>query len=144
MTSETYTYEYPRPAVTVDVVLFRKINSDHHILLIQRKHSPYEGDWALPGGFVDADEDPHDAVHRELLEETSLSGQTLKPLGFWGRPDRDPRGHTISLAYWGVVEEEAQPVAGDDAREAQWFPINDLPSLAFDHRDILQKALSLL
>lgn len=137
----SFTYEYPRPAVTTDVVLFSRENDQWRVLLIQRMKDPFRDCWALPGGFLDPDEDPEDGAARELEEETGIRGPTLKPLGFWGRPGRDPRGHTISLVYWAIIEGPyPEAVAGDDATALCWHPLNDLPALAFDHDEILQQA----
>ena len=141
-----HTYKYPRPAVTVDAILFRQNDlGRYEVLLIERKHEPYTGMWAFPGGFVDKNENPDDAVHRELAEETSLTGLTFQPLGFWGRPGRDPRGHTISLVYWGqTTDTTLSPTAADDAARAEWFELNNLPALAFDHGSIIQNAIDQL
>lgn len=137
----SHTYAYPRPAVTTDAVLFSKHLGIWHVLLIQRKHDPFKDAWALPGGFLDEFEDPSHGVARELEEETSLRGIGLNPLGFWGRPDRDPRGHTISLAYWTVVDGgRLDPVAADDAKHLEWHPLESLPPLAFDHAEIIAEA----
>lgn len=134
-----YSYQYPRPAVTTDAVLFSGHHDGWQVLLIQRKNAPYRDHWALPGGFLDDNEDPDHGVARELEEETSLTGIELEPLGFWGRPGRDPRGHTVSLAYWAIVDgEQLQPVAADDARALAWHRIDALPKLAFDHADIVR------
>ncbi|MFT5104934.1 MAG: 8-oxo-dGTP diphosphatase [Pseudoalteromonas tetraodonis] len=133
----SYTYDYPRPSVTVDAALL----SDDHVLLIKRKNSPFQNLWALPGGFLDENESPDDAVARELAEETSLTGVQLQPLGFWGKPDRDPRGHTISLAYCANVNRiTVNPLAADDAADLAWFPLAELPGLAFDHAEIIAAA----
>lgn len=137
----SFTYEYPRPAVTTDVVLFSREHDQWRVLLIQRMKDPFRECWALPGGFLDADEDPKDGAARELEEETGIRGLTLQPLGFWGRPDRDPRGHTISLVHWAIIEGPCpEAVAGDDAKSLSWHSLNDLPALAFDHDEILQEA----
>lgn len=141
-----FSYKYPRPAVTVDAVVFRKNeHKKYEVLLIERKNEPFKGLWAFPGGFVDENEDPNDAVHRELEEETSIKGIEFQQLGFWGRPGRDPRGHTISLVYWGITTNSTlEAVAADDARQAEWVPIESLPKLAFDHSEIIKKALTQL
>lgn len=133
-----HTYDYPRPAVTTDAVLFSKHSAHWEVLLIQRKHDPYQDQWALPGGFLDENEDPDAGVARELEEETSLAGIDLWQLGFWGRPGRDPRGHTVSLVYWAIVDgNEVAPAAVDDAKAVAWHPIDALPPLAFDHSSIV-------
>ncbi len=136
------TYKYPRPAVTVDTILLSKDDNRTKVLLIQRAYSPYENCWAFPGGFVDENEDPDHAAQRELEEETGLRGVSLTRFSFYGRPGRDPRGHTVSLIYTASVDSsELQPIAADDARAVEWFFIDDLPELAFDHRGILDDFL---
>ncbi len=138
----SFAYRYPRPAVTVDAAVFSQDGDAWQILLIQRKNEPFKDLWALPGGFLDENEDPDQAALRELEEETSLHGVSLNPLGFWGRPGRDPRGHTVSLVYWGVIDACAhQPVAADDAKALAWYPIAKLPELAFDHAAVLEAAI---
>lgn len=133
----SHTYDYPRPAVTVDSVLL----SDAHVLLIRRKNPPFQNGWALPGGFLDENEDPAHGAARELAEETSLTGIPLEPLGFWGTPGRDPRGHTISLVYRATVDRQSlHPKPADDATELAWHPLDNLPPLAFDHADIISSA----
>ena len=136
----TYTYRHPRPSVTVDAVL---ISDDQQVLLIQRLKDPFAGQWAFPGGFVDEMEDPAAAVRRELEEETGLVGVDFEPFGFYGAPGRDPRGHTISLCFVAQVRAgDLRPVAADDAAAVKWFPLSDLPDLAFDHGEILRDVLS--
>lgn len=135
---------YERPALTVDVVLVAPQGEVHRVLLIRRKHPPFEGRWALPGGFVDPHEPLRDAARRELWEETGARPAHLEQLHTFGAPGRDPRGWTVSVAYLAVLEEgEAQglqPKAGDDAAEVGWFDVLALPPLAFDHADILAHA----
>ncbi len=140
----SYTYRYPRPALTVDAVVFRKEDQRIQVLLIQRKHSPFEGMWALPGGFVEMDEDLDEAVARELEEETGLKNIVLKQLHTFGAPDRDPRHRTVSVVFSGWLTDMQQAVAGDDARNLNWFDIDHLPDLAFDHEKIMQLALQTL
>ena len=131
-------YQYPRPAVTVDVILITE-DDEPKILLIQRARDPFANCWAFPGGFVDEDEDPDHAAERELKEETGIEGVNLKRFSFYGRPGRDPRGHTISLVYTASVDAaELQPIAADDARAVAWFSLSNLPELAFDHYGILE------
>ena len=141
--SPEYCYKYPRPALTVDLVLLFAANSDTHVLLIRRKHPPFTGQWALPGGFVDEGETLLHAALRELEEETNLIGIPVHQIGAFAAPGRDPRGWTISVAFAGIVNKGVNPEAGDDAAEATWHPISRLPTLAFDHRDIIESAVRL-
>ncbi len=136
-----YTYAYPRPALTVDVVLLRPTEAGPEVLLIQRRHAPFEGRWALPGGFVEPDEPLEAAARRELAEETGLRGMALHQVAAFGDPGRDPRGWTVSVAFWGWVGTHPTPRAGDDASDARWWPVRDLPPLAFDHAAIIAAAL---
>jgi 8-oxo-dGTP diphosphatase len=140
MTIMTRTYPYPRPALTVDVVLIKEGDDGPEILLIQRNHPPFVGHWALPGGFVDENEPLEKAARRELFEETGLKPSTLRQIGAFGDPGRDPRGWTVSVAFWTRITEEMIPHAGDDAGDARWWPLNNLPPLAFDHTDIVRQA----
>lgn len=140
-----YVYEWPRPMVTADAAIFAFIDGKTHLLLIQRKIDPYKGRWALPGGFVELDEDLPDAAARELAEETGVRNIPLEQLGAFGRPGRDPRGRTITVAYLGVVEKDWDRIhAADDAERAQWFDIASLPSMAFDHDEIARCAIERL
>ena len=127
--------------VTVDTVIFRKAGQDNEILLIQRGNEPFKGKWALPGGFVDEHEDLKSAAARELEEETGLKVDRLDQLGAFGKPHRDPRHHTVSIAYTGFAPENAEVLGADDAAEAKWFSVKSLPELAFDHADIVNLAL---
>ncbi len=133
-----YTYKYPRPAVTVDAVVFRKGVTGDEVLLIRRGHPPFEGKWALPGGFVDMDETLEEAVKRELKEETGLELNNLRQVKAYSAVDRDPRHRTISIAFTGWAGNSQNAVAGDDASQAAWFPVNNLPPLAFDHDEIIK------
>ena len=133
-----YTYEYPRPAVTTDALVLATHEGIEHILLIQRKYEPYKDYWALPGGFVDMDEELETACSRELEEETGLSGVLLKQFGTFGAVDRDPRGRTISVVYYAIIDKLLKVKGSDDAALALWFPINNLPRLAFDHQLIIE------
>lgn len=135
------TYEYPRPAVTTDAVLFSREGGLWSVLLIQRRNEPFRNQWALPGGFLDENEDPAKGVARELEEETGITEIPLQALGFWGRPGRDPRGHTVSLVYWAALD-DFRPTgkAADDARDLAWHSLDALPSLAFDHAEIIATA----
>lgn len=126
--------------VTVDAVILRKSN-EYELLLIKRKNEPFKDCWALPGGFVDENEDLKAAAIRELEEETQIKVTDLEQIGAFGKPFRDPRGHMISVAYFGIVPENTIAVAADDAKETGWFSVKDLPKLAFDHLDIVTLSL---
>jgi 8-oxo-dGTP diphosphatase len=121
-----YTYRFPRPAVTADVVAFTMRADDLAVLLVQRKDEPFRGAWALPGGFVNENEALERAAARELHEETGLSGLRLEQLGAFGDPGRDPRGHTITVAYVSFLVHEAAITPGDDAADAAWHPFRSL------------------
>lgn len=140
----SYTYQYPRPALTVDAVIFRKKDMNWEILLIQRKHQPFINGWALPGGFVDMDETLEHAIERELQEETALTNIDLAQLHAFSKPGRDPRGHTITIVFWGILNHEQKAKAGDDAGKVEWFNIDNLPQLAFDHDEVVEKAIQKL
>jgi len=127
--------------VTTDAVIFKNIDGTHHILFIKRKNEPYKGKWALPGGFLEENEDLPDGARRELQEETCLVVKDIEQLGAFGKPGRDPRQHTISIAYTGFAPDDAVAVGADDAEEAQWFSVKSLPEMAFDHADIVTLAL---
>jgi 8-oxo-dGTP diphosphatase len=136
-----FTYEYPRPALTVDAVVFAFDDQDLKVLLIRRGLAPYAGKWALPGGFVHMDESLETAVRRELKEEAGLANIFLEQLYTFGEPHRDPRGRTVSVAYYALVKlADYQLVAASDAADAAWFPLTDLPPLAFDHEKIVEVA----
>ncbi len=137
----TYTYDYPHPAVTVDVAIFTIQDDDFKVLLIQRGIEPFEGMWALPGGFVRLDESLRRAAWRELKEETGVSAAFLEQLSAFGHPDRDPRERVITVAYYALIpSDRLQLKASTDAREARLFSMSDLPQLAFDHAKILRRA----
>ncbi len=137
----SYEYEYPHPAVTVDVVVFTIENDDLKVLLIQRDVEPFEGQWALPGGFIEIDERLSDAAKRELKEETGVSVDFLEQFYTFGRPDRDPRERIITVAYYALIPiDQLSLVAGDDARDAQLFSTDELPTLAGDHANIFRVA----
>jgi 8-oxo-dGTP diphosphatase len=136
-TKGKYTYEYPRPAVTADIVVVTRA-AKPRVLLIRRGRPPFEGSWALPGGFVDMDETLEAAARRELLEETGIKTGAMTQLHTFGDPGRDPRGRTISVVYLTRVNAgQVQAVAGDDAADVGWFALARPPQLAFDHREIL-------
>ncbi len=153
-----FVYPYPRPMATVDVVALARqsrrlaggARGRLSVLLVRRSAAPFAGTWALPGGYLEENESPMAGAARELAEETGLAGVTLHELGFFGEPGRDPRGWTITLAFWAIVPDMAiskhwpalRP--GDDASEIGWFPLADLPALAFDHAAIIRRALACL
>ena len=140
-----FTYEYARPALTVDCVVFALDGGDLKVLLIQRGQPPFEGRWALPGGFVRVDESLEAAARRELAEETGLADVYLEQLYTFGDVGRDPRERVVSVAYYALVNLPEQVVRGaTDARDAAWFAVADLPTLAFDHQRILDVALERL
>ena len=141
----SHTYEYPRAALTVDCVVFGLDDEDLKVMLIQRGLPPFEGEWALPGGFVRIEETVDEAARRELAEETGLSKVFLEQLYTFGAVDRDPRERVVSVAYYALVNLVDHRVqAATDARQAAWFPVDDVPSLAFDHAEILGVALERL
>lgn len=127
--------------VTVDAVVLRPAADSYELLFIKRKNEPFKGKWALPGGFVEEHEDLRDAAARELQEETGLRVTALEQLGAFGKPRRDPRHHTVSVAYIAFVDANAEAIAADDADEAKWFSVKNLPEMAFDHDDIVNLAL---
>ena len=136
-----YTYPYPRPAVTVDVVVAVPSDSGgYDVLLVKRGKEPFKGKWALPGGFLDLEEELEEAAARELAEETGVTGVALEELGAFGRIGRDPRGRTVSIAYLAVLPGRPDARAGDDAAEVGWFPLDRPPDTAFDHEAILARA----
>ncbi|MGJ8656643.1 MAG: NUDIX domain-containing protein [Akkermansiaceae bacterium] len=137
-----HTYKYPRVALSVDCVIIGLSPTGKHLLLIQRKNPPFKDHWALPGGFHDPGETLQQAAARELAEETQLTGIALKQFAAFSNPDRDPREQVISIAHKGEVEmSEVNPIANDDAKKVAWFPLDNLPRLAFDHADIVKAAL---
>ncbi len=140
-----YTYEYPRPALTVDCVIFGLDGRDLKVLLIERALEPFKGKWALPGGFVNMEENLYDAALRELEEETGVKDVFIEQLFTFGEPGRDPRGRVVSVAYYALVNLKEHPIqASSDARNAAWFPVDELPKLAFDHDAIADMAIKRL
>ena len=142
-----YTYEYPRPTVTVDVVVIDPTRKK--VLLVKRGKEPFKGMWALPGGHVEQDEDLDIAAARELNEETSVAvlPGALEQLGAYGAPGRDPRGWCVDIAYLLTTRNQPEARAGDDAAEVGWFSVDDphgLPELAFNHWQIINDALARL
>ena len=138
-----YSYPHPRPSVAVDIILFKKTGDQFQVLLVQRAQEPFRGCYALPGGFVEMNESLEDAAERELLEETNVGGIQLSQIQTFSEPDRDPRGRVITTAFGGVVNESdlQNPKAGSDAAQVNWYPLTDLPKLAFDHLKIIQVAI---
>lgn len=141
-----YTYEYPRPAVTTDCLVFCHQDDVIKILLIKRRNEPFKDHWAFPGGFLDMNETAEECAARELNEETGLKikPKDLCQIGAFSRVDRDPRGRTISIAFCTFVDNIIDAEAADDAAEAQWFSIDELPPLAFDHEEIFNAAIEIL
>jgi len=137
----SYTYEYPHPAVTADICIFSIREGTLKVLLIQRLIDPYKGSWAIPGGFIKMDEDLVVGAARELEEETGVKGVPLEQLGAYGMPDRDPRERVITVAFMALVPSDQMVLAAaTDAADAQWFDMDELPPLAFDHDRILSDA----
>jgi 8-oxo-dGTP diphosphatase len=140
-----FTYEFPRPALTVDCVVFGLGEAGLEVLLIRRRNAPFAGCWALPGGFVDVDETVEDAAKRELEEETGVRDVYLEQLHVFSAVRRDPRERVVSVAFYALVKSRDHAAEGaSDADEAAWFPVAELPKLAFDHADIFALALARL
>lgn len=139
-TAEGYVYEYPRAAMTTDSVIFGFDGKDLQVLLIKRGLEPYKGCWAFPGGFLRMDETIEQCAQRELKEETMLEQVYMEQLGVFSEVERDPRGRIITTAFYALVNIE-EVHGGDDAEDAQWFPIDKIPTLAFDHDRILRVAM---
>ncbi len=137
-----HTYKYPRPALTVDALVLKKETAE--VLLIQRGIEPFKDKWALPGGFVDMDELLETACLRELEEETGLKLDSLSQFKTYDAVDRDPRHRTISVVFCGFAEKDAEVKGGDDASQAAWFKIDQLPELAFDHSSIIAEFFSVI
>ena len=140
----SFTYEYPRPAVTTDALIFYRDQESANLLLIQRGQEPYKGQWALPGGFINMDEDLHEAVKREIEEETGLNLTGFEQLRTFGKPDRDPRHRTVTVAFYIFVDQCYDVKGMDDAMNAKWFSIHELPQMAFDHEEIVSYAFKKL
>ncbi len=164
------TKNYPRPYLTADILVFGKDNDDIYILLVKRKGHPFIGKWATPGGFAQSDETIEQTALRELQEETCLTGLSIAPVGIFSKPQRDPRGWVVSMAYYGVVEKAlCRPIAADDAADCKWFKVikkedglqlisedgsvgveidsqgrQDQEILAFDHSEIILLGTKLL
>ena len=145
MNTKRFNYEYPRPALTVDCVVFGFDEGDLKVLLIQRKLKPYKNRWALPGGFVRLEETLDEAARRELAEESGVKNVYLEQLYTFGDLNRDPRERVVSVAYYALVKLAGHDVqAATDAENAAWFSVDDVPALAFDHETILETALARL
>lgn len=145
MPTEQHCYQYPHPAVTTDVVVFTIRDDRLQLLLIRRGGEPFKGMWALPGGFLEIDEDLDQCAARELEEETGLTEVYLEQLYTFGKPQRDPRERVISVAYYALISsQKVRLQAASDAAEAAWFSVSDLPPLAFDHQEIIRAAHSRL
>ena len=137
--------KYKPISLTVDTLIFSKTDRadrDIKLLLVKRKNPPFQNKWAIPGGFVNYDEELEIAAKRELEEETGVKNVSVKQLHTFGKIGRDPRGRTVSVAYLAFVDAEQVKIkAGDDAKEAQWFDVSELPELAFDHQEIIDFAI---
>ncbi len=140
-----YCYEYPRPMVTTDCVIFGFDGSALKVLLIERGIDPFKGQWALPGGFMNMDEDAEQCARRELFEETGVRDMFIEQLYTYSDVNRDPRGRVVSIAYFALVKiSDYELLAGDDANNANWFSMHEIPSLAFDHDRVLRMAIQRL
>ena len=138
-------YPYPHPAVATDIAIFTIRHARLMLLLIQRGGPPFEGEWALPGGFLMMDEDLDTCARRELREETDVDADYLEHFGNFSAPDRDPRERVISVAYLALIPaDRLNPTAGSDAASVRWFELSDLPPLAFDHDRIISAAVAAL
>ncbi len=144
MTDEgTFFWTPPKMSVAADVVVIARFDDGLRVLLVVRRNDPFKGMWAIPGGFVEQDEDLEDAARRELHEETGLILGHLHEVGVFGKPGRDPRGRTVSVVYSAFVDGDVvAPMAGDDAEAVAWFPVGALPPLAFDHAEVLARVLA--
>jgi 8-oxo-dGTP diphosphatase len=139
--SGKFCYDYPRASVTTDSVIFNLTSGTLNLLLIERKHDPFKNCWALPGGFLEMDENGLECAKRELLEETGLVVSEMEQTGTYTDVNRDPRGRTISIAYTTLITNEVKLNAGDDAQNVKWFSLFDLPVLAFDHLKVIREAV---
>jgi 8-oxo-dGTP diphosphatase len=139
MEENKYCYKYPHPAVTTDCVIFGFDGERLQVLLVERGIEPYKGRWAFPGGFLKMDETAEEGALRELKEETGLEGAYMEQFHTFSAPERDPRERVIIIAYYALVKIQ-EVKGGDDAASARWFPLDEIPSLAFDHDYILRMA----
>ena len=140
MEEKKYCYKYPHPAVTTDCVIFGFNGSELQVLLIERGIEPFKGKWAFPGGFLNMDETAGEGAMRELKEETGLENAYIEQFNTYSEPGRDPRERVITIAHYALVRIQ-EVKGGDDAAKAQWFPIDEVPQLAFDHDKILRDAM---
>lgn len=139
--ASSYCYQHPHPAITTDVVIMTIRNKQLQVLLIKRKSVPFQGRWALPGGFLNMQEDLRQCASRELEEETGVTGVFLEQLYTFGSPDRDPRERVISVAYYALIPSDVlQLRAATDAQAVAWYVIDELPQLGFDHLKIIDIA----
>ncbi len=144
MKVKQFSYEYPRPSVTADVAVLR-LEDEPKILLVQRKHLPFEGMWALPGGFMEIEETLEETARRELLEETHINAGELIRFDTYDKPGRDPRGRTITQVFMMIWKEKmGNPEAGSDAKTLAWYGLTELPELAFDHNRIVQDVVNMM
>ncbi len=134
-----YCYKYPQVALTADCVIFSYDGKDLLVLLVKRGLEPFKGEWALPGGFIKPEETVEEGAKRELFEETSLKAEYMEQIRVFSTPDRDPRQRVVTVPFFALVK-NVPVVGGDDAERAEWFPIDKLPELAFDHAQILAAA----
>lgn len=145
MKMNKYCYEYPRPALSADCIMFGYDDKGLNILLIERGIEPYKGRWSFPGGFMDMDETIEECVAREMEEETSLKGLDYRQFYTTSKVDRDPRGRVVSVVFYVLVKKDRIMLkAGDDAKNIKWFPVKDLPSMGFDHDDVFKVAVQRL
>jgi 8-oxo-dGTP diphosphatase len=141
-----YVYDWPRPMVTVDAAVFTFVRNRARLLLVKRRKEPFKGKWAIPGGFIELDEELEDAVVRELREETGLTNVPLEQMHTFGKVGRDPRGRQITVVFMGIAPKgQNRARAGDDAAEARWFNVDKLPkNMAFDHNEVAEYAVAKL
>ena len=141
MRDQQYVYDYPRPAVTTDCVIFGyDVKEGLSVLLVERGGEPYKGCHAFPGGFMNMDENAETGALRELMEETGLEVDSIEQIGCFSDVDRDPRDRVVTVAFWSLVK-KTEVKCGDEAASAEWYPLSDVPRLAFDHEMILKVAL---
>ncbi|MEM7167161.1 MAG: NUDIX domain-containing protein [Planctomycetota bacterium] len=139
----SHTYHYPRPGLTVDVVVFGLDEDDLKLLLVRGGETPQRR-WSLPGGFVRIDESLEAAARRELVDETGVSDIFIEQLYTFGRVDRDSRERVVTVSYYGLVNLSEHTVTAAESKDAAWFAIDDMPTLAFDHNEIVEVATARL